>query len=86
MSVESEMELFVRLVDSFRTLNIVTRSSILDIFVVLDLSLSLNLTAKNFGFITVAKLLSIKFVFMLVVACFLFIPFLLSVFLYYGYM
>ena len=64
--VESEMELFVRLLNSFKTLNIVTSISVLDIFEVLHLPLSLNLLIRSFNLITKAKLLSVKFVFMLV--------------------
>ena len=91
--VQPEMELFVRLVNSSKTLNIVTRSSVLDILK--SRFLSLNLAAKMFSLITIAKLLSVKFVCQLCVNydCwtkklnFLFnFLFLLSAFLYYGYM
>lgn len=85
--VQPEMELFVRLVNSSKTLNIVTRSSVLDILKVLHLLLSINLTAIFLSLITIEKLLSAKFVLMLAgqwnCIFFLFVfPFLHSFFFY----
>ena len=62
--MKSELELFVRLVNSFKKLNIAIKISVIYIFEVLDLLLSLNLTAKIFSCTTIVKLKTISFLFL----------------------